>query len=121
MNNRPDANDLLAIARQTLLDELLPQLPDHLRYPALMVANAMAIAGRESVAGAQVQAVETEQLLQLPGELPASPADARPNLCRAIRQGRFDSPGAEQEQLLTTLSAVTRARLAISNPKALAQ
>ena len=47
MNDRPDATELLAIARRTLLDELLPRLPEELRYTALMIANAMAIASRE--------------------------------------------------------------------------
>ncbi|AWY38646.1 acyl-CoA dehydrogenase [Pseudomonas putida] len=121
MNIRPDAKDLLAIARQTLLDQLLPQLPDNLRYQALMVANAMAIAGRECAAGAQAQALEMAQLSALLEEVPAVSADVPRTLCRAIRQGRFDTPGAEQEHLLSALSAITRARLSISNPKALVQ
>lgn len=121
MNIRPDAKDLLAIARQTLLDQLLPQLPGNLRYQALMVANAMAIAGRECAAGEQARATEIEQLTALLEEAPASSADVPQTLCRAIRQGRFDSPGVEQEHLLSTLSAITRARLSISNPKALDQ
>lgn len=119
MNIRPDASELLAIARQTLLAELLPQLPDHLRYQALMVANAMAIAGRECRDGEAADASEAlglEALLESPAE---SLGDARQALCRAIRQGRFDAPGQDQEQLFAVLSAITRARLSISNPKVL--
>jgi hypothetical protein len=121
MNIRPDANELLAIARQTLLDELLPQLPGNLRYQALMVANAMAIAGRECVEGEQAQAAEIQRLAELLEDAPATSADVHQALCRAIRQGRFDTPGGEQERLLSALSAITRARLSISNPKALGQ
>lgn len=121
MNTCPDASELLAIARQTLLDELLPQLPGNLRYQALMVANAMAIAGRECAQGEQAQAAETQQLAVLLENIPASSADIPHALCRAIRQGRFDTPGGEQERLLSALSAITRARLSISNPKALGQ
>src|SRR5690606_21329135 len=47
MNNRPYGNELLDVARRTLLDELLPLLPGEKAYEALMVANAMAIASRE--------------------------------------------------------------------------
>ena len=42
MNNLPPANDLLAIARETLLAELRPLLSEHARYTAAMVTNAMA-------------------------------------------------------------------------------
>lgn len=48
---QPDAHELLDIARSTLLEQLLPALPGELRYPALMIANAMAIAARESRLG----------------------------------------------------------------------
>ena len=121
MTIRPDASELLAIARQTLLDELLPQLPAYLRYQALMIANAMAIAGRECNEGEQALAAEAQWLTGLLGDDHGSLADARQALCRAIRQGRFDTPGVEQDRLLSALLAITRARLSISNPKALGQ
>ena len=41
MSDIPDAPELLAIARSTLLDKLLPRVPEELRYDALMIANAM--------------------------------------------------------------------------------
>jgi|LNAP01.1.fsa_nt_gb hypothetical protein len=121
MNIRPDASELLAIARQTLLDELLPQLPGSLRYQALMVANAMSIAGREYRDGEAADAAEAQLLATLPDAGTASLGDARQILCRAIRQGRFDAPGSDQDQLFAALSAITRARLSISNPKGLAE
>ncbi|MEX5683340.1 hypothetical protein D3C87_1330530 [compost metagenome] len=121
MNIRPDASELLAIARQTLLSELLPQLPDSLRYKALMVANAMAIAGRECRDGECADAVEAQLLAALLDDSEASLTDARQALCQAIRQGRFDEPGPDQDRLFPALSAITRARLSISNPKALGQ
>lgn len=121
MNIRPDASELLAIARQTLLSELLPQLPASLRYQALMVANAMAIAGRESRDGEGADAVEAQLLEALLDDSEASLIDARQALCRAIRQGRFDGSGSDQDRLFSALSAITRARLSISNPKVLAQ
>jgi hypothetical protein len=121
MNIRPDASELLAIARQTLLDQLLAQLPGDLRYQALMVANAMAIAGRESREGEAADACEAHMLDALCGEGTTSVEQARQSLCQAIRQGRFDASCSEQDQLFKALSAITRARLSISNPKVLAE
>ena len=43
--------DLLSIARTVLRDEVLNVVPEHKKYEALMVANAMAIAAREAVYG----------------------------------------------------------------------
>ena len=43
--------DLLVTARSVLRDELLKVIPDHKRYEALMVANAMAIVAREAKLG----------------------------------------------------------------------
>jgi len=51
MNDRPQARDLLEIARNAFTAEVLPAVPEELRYTALMIANAMAIAQREIAAG----------------------------------------------------------------------
>ena len=65
MNDRPGAAELLDIARRTLLEDILPRLPKELRYGTLMIANAMAIAGREhATAGADAEA-EIESLARL--------------------------------------------------------
>ena len=43
--------DLLSISRTVLLDDILEFVPDHKKYEALMIANAMAITSREEVLG----------------------------------------------------------------------
>jgi len=93
---QPPASILLAEARRVLLEGLLPALPEDRRLEARMIANAMAIGGRESSAFR-----------------PAS-ADSRA-LSAAIRAGRHDDDHALRDQL----AAEVLARLAISNPKAL--
>jgi hypothetical protein len=118
MSCQPDARELLQIARQTLLQELLPALPSELRYATLMVANAMAIAARECHAGAQVEAQESESLQVLLDERLPSANAARRALVEAIRAGRYDAPET-QGALLDSLRQTTVAQLAISNPKAL--
>jgi len=115
---RPDARELLVIARQTLLHDLLPALPDELRYQTLMVANAMAIAARECEAGTQGSVEEGKRLCELLDDPQASLATARRELAMAIREGRYDAP-PRRSRLLEVLRRTTLAHLAISNPKAL--
>jgi hypothetical protein len=126
MNDIPDATKLLAIARATLLDKLLAHLPEELRYDALMIANAMAIAIREQANGEAADAAELARLRGLFGEraksiapdaLDVALAGYRKRLATDIRNGRFD--GAEREALLAHLAQTAADQLAISNPKAL--
>lgn len=92
MTDRPDAKELLEIARAALASELLPFLPPDKRLTGLMVASALAMAARELAA----------PLPELP---PVRTAD--------IRAGKHDADTALYEALLT--EAKTRAL--ISNPK----
>lgn len=115
---QPNAHELLKIARATLLEQLLPALPGELRYPALMVANAMTIAARESRLGAQAENQEQTRLAALVDEASSTLPDRRRQLARAIRQGSHDAPHS-RSALVEALRQITLARLAISNPKAL--
>jgi len=115
---QPNAHELLEIARATLLEQLLPALPGELRYPALMIANAMAIAARENRLGAQAEDQEQARLAALVDDAPSTLPDLRRQLARAIRQGSHDAPQTRRT-LVETLRQISVARLAISNPKAL--
>jgi hypothetical protein len=127
MNDHPDASELLDIARRTLIDEILPRLPQELRYSALMITNAMAIAGREHAASgdAEAELARLQQLLNDRQEpLPATALhSALTNLNRRlaaeIRAGRFD--GDARAALLEHLEKTGAAKLAVANPKALNQ
>ena len=44
MTDRPNASELLRVARETLLRDIVPHLGQAQKYPALMIANAMGIA-----------------------------------------------------------------------------
>jgi aminoglycoside phosphotransferase (APT) family kinase protein len=92
----PEGSVLLAEARRMTIEELLPLLPEERRYDARMVANAMAIAGRE------LSALRP-------------PAPELKLLATAIRAGKHDDDKALRDRL----AADVLARLAISNPKAL--
>lgn len=139
MSERPDARDLLIVAREELVKSLLPKLPDELRYQALMIANAMAIAAREFENGLEHDQRELDSLFQLLSNTePAtnvsanekSPAVAgsemarmlqtfRKQLGNKIRAGDFDASAPAHRAMLNHLKTTARDKLAISNPKLL--
>jgi hypothetical protein len=130
VRNLPGGSDLLSIARDTLMNELLPLVADDAKYSLLMVANAMAIAGRELAAGdtAGVDALgrldrlygTPERELHGPALLDAIARHER-RLAQDIRNGHFDADDARQHALLEHLQKDVAVRLRISNPKSLSR
>lgn len=100
-HEEPLPPDLLATAREVLLNEILPALPPDKVLAARMVANAMAIAAR---AAAQ--------------DTPDMPADPRA-LAATIRAGRHDPGTPDHARIAALLDNTTRARCAVSAPRAL--
>lgn len=100
MLEQPDAGALLATARQAVLDALLPHLPKEKHYEARMVANALAIAGRA-----------------LHAPRPAQDAAA---LAREIREAPPLPGTPDYARIHAALLELTRARCAVSAPKAIA-
>jgi len=47
MFKKPEPKDILLIARETFVTDILPFLPNEKRYTAAMIANAMAICRRQ--------------------------------------------------------------------------
>ncbi|HEX6792324.1 MAG TPA: DUF6285 domain-containing protein [Casimicrobiaceae bacterium] len=125
MSDVADAGDLLTIAREALISGLLPALAAEDRYTALMIANAMAIAARESALGEAATKREVERLRSLTTDIiPPDHPDAndvaalRRRATAAIRDGRFDDD-AHAKPLLSALLDICTDRVGISNPKAL--
>lgn len=125
MKVEPSAADLIDIARLAILDDLAPSLPEASRYTALMAANALAIAGRD-LAAAPTSKEEIARLVALlPGWEPAKDESAALRegtalLAARVREGHF-AEGEARARLLEHLRETTRARLAVSNPKALSR
>lgn len=112
MLERPDGADLLATARDVVLQEILPALPEGAKIQARMVAAAIALALREREAGDE--AALRAELAALVGA-----GEAQAAFARAIRAGRFD-PGTEGHgPALDLLRRMARLRAAVSAPKAL--
>jgi hypothetical protein len=104
MADRPDARELLSVARTALIDAVLPTVPEAARYEVRMIASAMAMAERELGAGVP----------QDPQSSNGAALDIR------IRAGEFDAPGPKRDAVERRLREWVAARLAINNPKMLA-
>ncbi|MBR0680976.1 hypothetical protein GXW74_10800 [Roseomonas eburnea] len=111
MREPPEGPDLLATARAVLLDELLPALPAEKAFAARMVANAIAIASREAAQDSAWEAEAVARMAALAGDPRAFAA--------AIRAGRFDPGAAGHAEAAALLDDITRARCAVSAPRAL--
>jgi hypothetical protein len=121
MINRPRGDELLAVARRTLLDDLLPLIPADKAYEARMIANAMAIAARELARCKDVDDETAEGIAEFYRAIGMDPSvvASEQSLADQIRKRLIDS--VHSRQLHALLLAVTRAKLAISNPKYLDQ
>lgn len=110
MRDKTSGADLLQVAREALLQEILPGLAGHQRYTALMVANALKMVERElSLSGAMRTADLAVQ--ELAGHDESGNRAPLPSLCNAIRAGRHDSNARLHAALYTqviTGVAITR-------------
>ncbi|NQW01133.1 MAG: hypothetical protein HQ483_15615 [Rhodospirillales bacterium] len=110
--------DLLSVARHVLRDELLSEIPADKKYQALMVANAMAIAGREAALGR----LDTPpphyiaSLLQLLGKQEPEP-EIVALLIGDLRDGAFNANTERRKTLHRILLEEARRQLEISNPR----
>jgi hypothetical protein len=116
MLEQPDSANLLATAREVLLKELLPHLPEARKFQARMVANAMAIAAREGTADPAPILSMLRQALTAP-DAPAEELQRR--LAAEIRAGRHDPGTPRHAAVAAALAELVRTRCAVSAPKAL--
>ncbi len=110
MSDWPDVPELLLLARETLQREIAPALPPAQRFTAAMVANALAIAARESLdhSNADLDIADARELL------PEFHDDGE--LIVAIRSGALDEASPWRNAARAYASALLRRRLAVTNP-----
>jgi hypothetical protein len=118
--DQPGAADLLKIAREVLREDVAPAVSGETRFNVLMVANAMAMAIREVEQGAELDEAALSDLVALYEDTGATAADLSRKLARDIRTGFFDE-GAKAVELHDLLMTDIRRRLAIGNPRYLAE
>lgn len=127
MQDTPTAAALLAAARQVLLDSVLPALPDERRRDALMIANAIAIAGRGLKMGEDSLRIERDDLEALldavspdpltAAELENRVCDLNRRLAAEIRRGDYDAEDGRRKTVGKFLHDSTVRKLSESNPK----
>jgi hypothetical protein len=110
VSDRLDVNDLLALARETLQRDVVPLLPANARFTAALIANALAIAGRETLdhSAADLAIADARE------ELPGFPDDRE--LIAAIRDGALDEPSPARTAAKVYAAALIGRRLAVTNP-----
>lgn len=123
MRINPTGQDLLSLSRQTLLDELLPLLPESAHYTARMIANSMAIAQRQLQAGdlqIQQQLLSIQAWQQAAGRaLSQSTEAAWQDLSHVISSGLLDGESDLAQQGRDLLWQLTLSRVAESAPRML--
>jgi hypothetical protein len=110
MSDRLDVNELLMLARETLQNELAPGLPAGARFTAALIANALAIAARETLdhSAAELDIAGARE------ELPEFADDRK--LIAAIRSGALDERSPRRLAAVAYAAALVRRRLAVTNP-----
>lgn len=116
--NLPSGADLLEAARDLLLNNLAPLLSPDKTYEAKMVGRAMAVAARELKQRDATDQDSEARIAAFLREADLDATDITPSehtLARLLRNGGI--PQKSREALPVLLMALTRAKLAISNPR----
>jgi len=127
MTDRPNRDDLLAAAEESLRADVLPALDGSAKYAALMVASAIATARREVALGSAAARRTLDAYAELYGQdnVHRSGADAEDRIAALNRDlAREIRAGAHDDDLLGPVRAVLLTqvieRLTLSNPRFLA-
>ena len=115
MHDLPSSPALLALAREVLLSELVPLLPEERRVDALLIARCMAIAEREAETG---RSPEHELRLLYGATIETDGLLAR--FARELRIGAFENSPDRELCARAILWRLTIAKLRQSNPEFLA-
>jgi hypothetical protein len=114
MRDLPASGDLLALARELLLDELLPLLPTERARDAHLIATSMAIAAREA-AGEGWQQEITGLLRDSYGE-----GGSLARFAADLRNGAFETSPSRETAARAILWRLTIEKLREGNPHFLA-
>jgi len=115
----PTGSALLALARDVLLNDLMPLLPPTAHLEARLVANSMAIAEREAISGAApAQRIlhELEELYREGGEGESEERLLR-RFARDLRAGTFEDDEPRERHAREILWRLTITKLCSANPR----
>ena len=117
MHDLPTGSAVLALARDVLLNELTPLLPEDRRQDALLVAKCMAIAEREAETGGEPAQVVLCELAMLYEE---ESCCLLHRFAHDLRIGAFEGSELREEAARALMWRLTIAKLRQSNPSFLA-
>ena len=117
MRDLPNGPALLALARDVLLRDLMPLLPHHAHLEARLVANSMAIAEREAVAGEEPAQEILRELEELLGEAGIGKPGLLARLARDFRVGALEPSEPREHHAREILWRLTIAKLRSANPR----
>jgi hypothetical protein len=119
MRDLPASLDLLALARELLLDELAPLLPPERARDAHLIATVMAIAAREARAGEGWQREIETVLVDLYGDEDVR-GNVMPRFVADLRNGAFETSPSRAAAARAILWWLTIEKLREGNPQFLA-
>jgi Domain of unknown function (DUF6285) len=114
MPDLPTGQSLLALARDVLLNDLMPLLPEEARLDARLVANSMAIAEREAAAGEEPAQEIIRELEKLYGD---REQELLRRFAHDIRAGHFEKSELNEGYVREILWQLTIAKLRSANPR----
>ena len=117
MRDLPTGPALLALARDVLLNELMPLLPPTAHLEARLIANSMAIAEREALSGAAPALGIRHELEELYGEGGEGEPGLLRRFARDLRAGTFEKGGPRGHHAREILWRLTIAKLRDANPR----
>lgn len=132
MRNKPTGVDLLLVARKSLVEQLIPSLPEEKRGAARLIARAINIASREAENGEKPLRDALERVSEVLGkdvkseiEFAQSSPDALERvlgelsvtLSKRIRAGEFDATSKLRDKVHGHLLATTLDKLREDDPR----
>jgi hypothetical protein len=123
MPDLPTGQSLLALARDVLLNDLMPLLPEEARLDARLVANSMAIAEREAQTANDLRKTITRELRGLydtRGARGEEPKELLRRFAHDLRVGTFLRSEPRERSAREILWQLTIAKLRRANPRFLA-
>jgi Domain of unknown function (DUF6285) len=119
MRDLPAGPSLLSLARDVLLNDLLPLLPEQHRLDARLVANSMAIAEREGVFHDDAKRRILRELAAL-YEVAETGPELLDRFARDLRGGVFEGSMPSDRDARAILWRLTIFKLRQANPRFLA-
>ncbi len=117
MRDLPTGQALLALARDVLLHDLMPLLPETAHLQARLLANSMAIAEREAMAGEAPAQEMLEELEKFYSEAGAEGQSLLRRFAGDLRAGRFEASEPRERCAREILWRLTIAKLRSANPR----